>query len=126
MDWLRVIFVCGLIMIHVAAMFDPYPLSAVKGKRSFPLVLFATFLHEWRLAILFIVSGAASYFALGFLNGRQFVKMRFRRIVVPLVMGTFLIVPIHLYYWQFYNNPTYDKTYIHFYLTIMYRFFVRG
>jgi glucan biosynthesis protein C len=126
MDWLRVIFVCGLIMIHVAAMFDPFPITAVKGRPSFPLILFATFLHEWRLAILFIVSGAASYFALGFLNGLQFVKMRFRRIVVPLIVGTFLIVPIHLYYWQFHNNPTYGKTYIQFYLTIMYRFFVRG
>jgi glucan biosynthesis protein C len=126
MDWLRVIFVCGLIMIHVAAMFDPFPITAVKGKPSFPLIVFATFLHEWRLAILFIVSGAGSYFALGFLNARQFVKMRFRRIVVPLVMGTFLIVPIQLYYWQFYNNPGYGKTYAYFYLTIMYRFFVQG
>jgi len=126
MDWLRVIFVCGLIMIHVAAMFDPYPITAVKGKRSFLLILFATFLHEWRLAILFIVSGAGSYFALGFLNGRQFVKMRLRRIVIPLIVGTFLIVPIHLYYWQFLNNPTYPKSYFQFYSMIMYRFFVHG
>ncbi len=126
MDWLRVIFVCGLIMIHVAAMFDRYPLTAVKGKPSFALTLFATFLHEWRLAILFIVSGAGSYFALGFLNGPQFMKMRVRRIVVPLIMGTLLIVPIHLYYWQFLNNPNYDKTYPHFYFTIMWRFFAHG
>jgi surface polysaccharide O-acyltransferase-like enzyme len=126
MDWLRVIFVSGLIMIHVAAMFDPYPITAVKGRPTFPLILFATFLHEWRLAVLFIVSGAASYFALGFLNARQFVKMRIRRIVIPLIIGTLFIVPVQLYYWQFLNNPTYNKTYLHFYFTIMYRFFVYG
>lgn len=126
MDWLRVIFVCGLIMIHVAAIFDPYPITAVKGRRSFSLVLFATFLHEWRLAILFIVSGAGSYFALGFLTARQFVRMRVKRILIPLIVGTLFIVPIHLYYWQFYNNRGYDKSYLQFYWTIMYRFFVDG
>jgi hypothetical protein len=126
MDWLRVIFVCGLIMIHVAAIFDPYPITAVKGRRSFSLVLFATFLHEWRLAILFIVSGAGSYFALGFLTARQFIRMRVKRILIPLIVGTFFIVPIHLYYWQFYNNRGYDKSYLQFYWTIMYRFFVNG
>lgn len=113
-------------MIHVAAIFDPYPITAVKGRKSFPLVLFATFLHEWRLAILFIVSGAGSYFALGFLSGREFIWMRIKRIVIPLIMGTFLIVPIHLYYWQFQGTRGYDKTYIHFYATIMWRFFVNG
>ncbi len=126
MDWLRVIFVCGLIMIHVAAIFDPYPITAVKGRTSFTLVLFATFLHEWRLAILFIVSGAGSYFVLGFLTGRQFIRMRFKRIIIPLVMGTFLIVPIHLYFWQFRGNPGYNKSYLEFYSTIMRRFFFEG
>jgi len=53
MDWLRVIAVCFLIMIHTAAMFDPYPITAVKGRPSFPLILFSAFLHEWRLAISF-------------------------------------------------------------------------
>jgi glucan biosynthesis protein C len=125
-DWLRVIFICGLIMIHVAAMFDPYPITAVKGHRSFPLILFATFLHEWRLAILFIVSGAGSYFALGYLSGREFAWMRVRRIVIPLIMGTFLIVPIHLYYWQFQGNPGYNKTYFQFFRTIVARFFFDG
>jgi glucan biosynthesis protein C len=126
MDWLRVIFVCGLIMIHVAAIFDPYPVTAVKGQRSFPLILFATFLHEWRLAILFIVSGAGSYFALGFLTGRQFLFMRLKRIVIPLIFGTFFIVPIHLYYWQFQGTRGYTKNFLQFYATILWRFFFLG
>lgn len=76
-------------------------------------------LHEWRLAILFIVSGASAYFALGFLTGRQFVSVRVKRILVPLVMGTLLIVPVQLYYWQFHRNPTYNKSYFEFYWTII-------
>lgn len=125
-DWLRVIAVCGLIMIHTAAMFDPFPPTAVKGESCFPLILFSTFLHEWRLAILFLVSGASSYFALGFLTARQFVGMRFKRIIIPLVVGTMLIVPIHLYYLQFLGNPGYPKSYLQFYATIMRGFFGHG
>lgn len=125
-DWLRVLAVCVLVMIHTAAMFDPYPITAVKGPRSFALAVFSTFVHEWRLSVLFIVSGAGSYFALGFLSGREFAASRFKRIMIPLVVGTLLVVPVHIYYWQFLGNPGYEKTYIHFYLTIMYRFFFQG
>lgn len=125
-DWLRVIAVCVLITIHTASMFDPYPITAVKGATLFPLIVYSTFVHEWRLAILFIVSGASSYFALGFLSARQFVSVRVRRILVPLLMGTLLIVPIHLYYWQFYRNPTYDKSYFQFYQTIIVGLFRDG
>lgn len=125
-DWLRVIAVCVLITIHTAAMFDPYPITAVKGATYFPLIVYATFVHEWRLAILFIVSGASAYFALGFLTGRQFVSVRVKRILIPLVVGTLLIVPIHLYYWQFYRNPTYNKSYFQFYQTILIGLFRDG
>lgn len=125
-DWLRVIAVCVLVMIHTAAMFDPYPITAVKGQRSFALTVFSTFVHEWRLSVLFIVSGAGSYFALRFLSGREFAVSRFKRIMIPLVAGTLLVVPVQLYYWQFLGNPGYSKTYVHFYLTITYRFFVFG
>jgi peptidoglycan/LPS O-acetylase OafA/YrhL len=117
-DWLRVIAVTFLIMIHTAAIFDPYPITAVKGASSFPMKVFSTFVHEWRLAILFIVSGAGSYFALGFLTSRRYLRERLRRIVLPLVIGTIFIVPIHLYYWQFLNNPGYGKSYLQFNATI--------
>lgn len=126
LDWLRVIAVCFLVMIHTAAMFDPYPVTAVKGHRSFPLILFATFLHEWRLAVLFIVSGAGSYFVLGVLTGWQFSLMRFKRIIIPLIVGTLVVVPVQLYYFQFLGNPHYSKSYFQFYVTIMWRFFLQG
>ena len=126
LDWLRVIAIFGLIMVHVSAMFDPYPITAVKGRPSFVLILFSTFLHEWRLAILFIVSGAGSYFALGSLTARQFIVARFKRIVIPLIAGTLIVVPIHLYYFQFYRNPGYPKSYFEFYRTIIWRFLHDG
>ncbi len=124
-DWLRVIAICGLVMIHTAAMFDPYPPTAVKGQPNFALILFSTFLHAWRLSILFLVAGAGSYFALGFLTSRQFVKERFKRIVIPLIVGTFLVVPIQIYYWQFLGRA-YPKSFLQFYQTILYLLVYHG
>jgi glucan biosynthesis protein C len=114
-DWLRVLAVCVLVMIHTAAIFNPFvPFTSVKGKPSYALMAFSLFVHEWRLAILFIVSGAGSYFALKSLSGSRFVLGRCRRLIVPLVMGTLLLVPIHHYYAVYLNNPGYQKTYLQF------------
>jgi len=125
-DWIRIIAVTVLILIHTAAIFDPYPITAVKGHRSFPLIVFSTFVHEWRLSILFIVSGASACFALRFLNPSQYLISRFKRIGIPLVFATLVIVPIHLYYWQFLGNPRYPKSYFSFYRTILVGFFAHG
>lgn len=78
-DWLRVIAVCVLVMFHTAAMFNPYdPLPSIKGEPIFPLAIGLAFIHEWRLAVLFIVSGAGSHFALRSLSGARFARGRFR------------------------------------------------
>lgn len=125
-DWLRVYAVLLLIAIHAAAIFDPFPVTAVKGRESLPMKVFAMFVHEWRLSVLFLISGAGAYFAFGFLSGTRFVIMRFRRLVVPLVVGTLLVVPIHLYYWVSGLYPGRYSSYFHFYTTMLEDAFIHG
>lgn len=125
-DWLRVYAVLLLIAIHAAAIFDPFPVTAVKGRESLPMKVFAMFVHEWRLSVLFLISGAGAYFAFGFLSGSRFVAMRFRRLVVPLMVGTLLVVPIHLYYWVSGLYPGRYSSYFHFYTTMLEDAFIHG
>ncbi len=77
LDWLRVYAIFLLIAIHAAAIFDPFPVTAVKGRESVVMKMFAIFVHQWRLSILFLISGAGAYFALNSLGGIGFVRMRF-------------------------------------------------
>jgi glucan biosynthesis protein C len=119
-DWLRVLAVVVLVVFHTAAMFNPFdPFAAVKGKPFYPVAVFSAFIHEWRLAVLFIVSGAGSYFALGSLSAARFARGRFRRLVVPLVMGTLLLVPFHHYFGLLFQNPGYEKSFPQFYMRIL-------
>lgn len=126
-DWLRVIAVTVLVLYHTAAMFNPLdPFAAVRGKPLFPLAVFSAFIHEWRLAVLFIVSGAGSYYALGSLSGARFVRSRFRRLVVPLVMGTLLLVPVQHYFGLLFQKPDYAKSFPQFYMRVIGGFVRKG
>ena len=39
-------------------------------------------LHPWHMPLLFLLAGAATWFALGFRSGGQYVKERFTRLMV--------------------------------------------
>lgn len=71
------------------------------------------------MALLFLLAGASTYFALGFRSSRRYVTERFKRLLVPLVFGLLVIVPPQIYfgllhkhqisshttsYWQFYPD----------------------
>src|SRR6266403_30563 len=119
LDWLRVGAVLLLIGVHTAAIFDPFPTTAVKGQSSELMKVFAIFVHIWRLAVLFIISGAGAAFAFGYLTPGRFIGMRFRRIVIPLIAGTLLVVPIQLYYWCNRLCPGRYSSYFQFYMSLI-------
>ncbi len=125
-DSLRVYAVLLLLAIHTAAIFDPFPVTAVKGQPNLLMKIFAVFVHEWRLAVLFILSGAGAYFAFGYMTHTQFIGMRFRRIVIPLIFGTLFIVPIQLYYWSDGLYPGRYSSYFDFYKTMLADAFLHG
>src|ERR1051325_2417481 len=119
LDWLRIGAVLLLIAVHTAAIFDPFPPTAVKGQASELLKIFAGFVHLWRLAVLFIISGAGASFALRRQRGPAFLRMRLRRIGVPLVFGTLFIVPVQLYYWCDRIYPGRYVSYLDFYSQLL-------
>lgn len=126
-DWLRVIAVCVLVLFHTAAIFNPYDgLRLIKGETIKTLAVGSAFIHEWRLSILFIVSGAGSYFALRSLSGARFARGRVKRLVIPLVMGTLLLVPVHHYFGLLYRNAGEGPSYPQFYAKLVGDFFTRG
>jgi hypothetical protein len=119
LDWLRMGAVVLLIAVHTAAIYDPFPLTAVKGPPSQMMKGFAIFVHNWRLAVLFIISGAGAYFALGYLSAGKFSKMRLQRILIPLIVGTLFIVPIQLYYWCLRLYPGRYSSYFQFWTELI-------
>lgn len=96
-DWLRVIAVLLLIVFHSTRPFDFEPWHARNAESSRALALLGGLLSMWRLPLLFLVSGTGTCFALGHRSGWKYARDRFRRLVIPLVAGIFVVVPPQVY-----------------------------
>ena len=96
-DSLRVLAFALLILVHVGNFLDSKDWliknSVTYGWLDFPQWFFS----QWRLSLLFVVSGMGTFFNFSKRNGWGFVKERFVRLFVPLVVGMLIIVPPMVY-----------------------------
>lgn len=100
LDWLRVLGVLLLVPFHVALIFvlDPYTAMYIKDVVNSRLLAEATgFVHLWHMPMLFVISGSATYFALGFRSSGQYMRERFRRLFIPLIFGILTFIPFTMY-----------------------------
>jgi len=111
LDWLRAWAVLMLIFFHSAMWFNEWPWHLKSPDLSFGLTVFTTILGVYQMPLLFLISGAGSWFALQFRSGGQYAVERLKRLVVPLVFGTFFIVPPQLYLER--TAPAHDLSYGH-------------
>jgi peptidoglycan/LPS O-acetylase OafA/YrhL len=98
LDWLRVLSVLGVFFFHT---FGPFTLwvdwNVKNTDQSLVLTLFAGFCATWGMPLLFVVAGAASWFALRSRTGRRFLRERSVRLLLPLVVGFLLLIPLSIY-----------------------------
>lgn len=100
LDWLRAAAFGLLILYHVGMYYvswDWHIKSPFASDTIEPLMLLSS---PWRLALLFLVSGAATAMMLTPRPGqppRPFVRERSRRLLLPLLLGMFVIVPPQAY-----------------------------
>lgn len=96
-DYIRVIAFGILIIYHVAVFFEPGNWH-IKNDVTYKNIIFPMiFINQWRLPLLFVVSGMGTYFALGKRSGKQYVGERFRRLLLPFIIGVVFIVPPQVY-----------------------------
>ena len=91
-DWLRVIAFGLLFVFHSFRLFDTYPWHLKNAETSIAINYIIEFMHSWRMYIIFLVSGAGTYFAMkskreNFLNGR------IKRLIIPYIFGVFILIP---------------------------------
>lgn len=118
LDWLRVFAVLSLLYFHTAAIFYQGELGEfyIKDTQSSRVMnLFITFVYQWHMPLFFFLSGAATWFALGFRTPGQYVAERFRRLCIPLVFGTLVLIPPQVY-WHLASDPRWrGGSYLSFY-----------
>ncbi|MFV0537884.1 MAG: acyltransferase family protein [Dysgonomonas sp.] len=97
-DCLRVIVFGLLIFYHVGMFFVPWDYHIKDVKSYEGLIYPMLFLNQWRLSILFVISGMGTYYALSKRNGCEFGLERIKRLFIPLIVGMILIVPPQVYF----------------------------
>ncbi|WP_028298023.1 acyltransferase family protein [Olivibacter sitiensis] len=104
-DWIRVITIGLLLFYHAAIGFQPWGgmIGFITTNKSWEsLWIPMTMLNVWRIPLLFFVSGMGVYFAIQHRNWKQLLLERASRILLPFLFGVFVIVPVHVYIWQYY------------------------
>jgi glucans biosynthesis protein C len=115
LDWLRVLAVLLLIPFHTARIFDHWePFYAKNGELSWPLSYFIAFVSPWHMPLLFLLAGAATYFALQFRSGGVYLRERVFRLLVPFIFGLLVIVPPQTYLARL-REPGYAGSYLEYY-----------
>ena len=120
LDWLRILAILGVLFFHSAMAFVAEWGWHIKNKETSHLLLeFNFWLHNFRMPLLFFISGTVSYFMLQRRSGGGFIGLRFRRLFIPLLFGMLVIIPPQVYmerltqgytgnYWAFW--PTIFRT----------------
>ncbi|MGQ3352995.1 MAG: acyltransferase family protein [Phreatobacter sp.] len=97
LDWIRVTAFVLLILYHVGMLYVSWGFhvkSLHDGRVIEPLMIA---LNPWRLAILFLVSGAATRFMLDRSTPGTLAGRRSWRLLVPLLFGMIVVVPPQSY-----------------------------
>ena len=97
LDWLRVLVFALLIFYHVGMFFVPWDFhiknNSIHNWLTYPM----WFLNQWRLPILFVISGMGTYYALQKRTGKEFALERIKKLYIPLTFGMLFIIPPQVY-----------------------------
>lgn len=93
-DWLRVIAIILLLFLHSAMPFFKYSNWHIQNsERSIILSHLVSFLHTWRMPLLFFISGFGTFFALKKRTAAKYAGERTIRLFIPLAAGMFIVIP---------------------------------
>jgi glucan biosynthesis protein C len=104
LDWLRVIAIFVLLFFHTGMLFVGWGWHVQNSETIAALVWPMDIAHRLRMPLLFVVAGAGMWFALRRRTGAQLVFERTLRLLIPLIVGMFLIVPPQLYFERLFHG----------------------
>jgi glucan biosynthesis protein C len=113
LDWLRVLAVLTVFLYHTLRPFDFTYWHVKNTEQSLAITILLFFFSQWGMVLFFVLSGAACWFALRSRTGRQFLRERSLRLLVPLVVGILLFSPLQAYL-ETLNHGTFAGSFLQF------------
>lgn len=109
LDWLRVILIFAVFLHHVCMPFNGDNWHIMNSESSKTLDDIMVYFEQFRLPILFFISGVGAVILLSKVSAKQFALDKILRLLIPLFVGLILIIPPQTYieniselqsYWQ--------------------------
>ena len=98
LDWLRVLAILTIFIYHTMRFFNSEPWHIKNPTTYFVMDVLETILANWIMALIFTISGASLFYALGKGGVGKFTKDKVLRLVVPLVtMGMVIFGALQIY-----------------------------
>jgi peptidoglycan/LPS O-acetylase OafA/YrhL len=97
LDWLRVLAILMVFLFHAVHVFDFGSWQIKNAEQSEIITIILTLLSLWGMPFFFLVAGTASWFALQRRTAGQYAAERFKRLLIPYIVGSLLFSPIQYY-----------------------------
>lgn len=111
LDWLRVIAILAVYLHHIGMPFNGDDFDIMNVESSKVLDDIMVFFEQFRLPLLFLISGTGTIFAFSKRTWIQFVKERSIRLLIPLFFGVLFIVPPQIYFGNIEHFTSYMDVY---------------
>lgn len=126
LDWLRVIAILAVYLHHIGMPFNGDDFHIMNSESSKALDDIMVFFEQFRLPLLFLISGTGTMFAFSKRTWIQFVKERSKRLLIPLFFGVLFIVPPQTYYEHINSFNSYLEVYKNFNFNVNHLWFIEN
>lgn len=105
LDWIKVLAMMVVFLYHCSMFFNSFDWHIKNNSINHTYIeVFSLLVGNWIMPIFFLVSGIATYYALNRRNTKSFLKERFLRLGLPLLLGIFLLSPPQVYFERITNH----------------------
>jgi glucan biosynthesis protein C len=121
LDWLRAIAIFVLFFFHTGMIFVGWGWHIVNSQTIPSLQWPMDIAHRLRMPLLFVIAGAGMWFALQRRGVGRFLQERTTKLLLPFIVGMFLIVPPQIYAERLLRGQ-WSGSYLQFYVTRVLQF----
>jgi glucan biosynthesis protein C len=97
LDWLRVLAILTVLVFHSSRFFDLEDWHVKNAAQYLGVQVWIIILASWMMPLIFAISGASLFYALGKGKTGKFIQDKVLRLLVPWVVGLFTHVSIQVY-----------------------------
>ena len=97
LDWLRVLAMLTIFLFHNARFFNYEDWQVKNRQLDLGMTFFVWIVAEWIMPLFFVLAAVAISYSLTSRKNGQFLAERFKRLIIPLIFGIFLLIPPQVY-----------------------------